>query len=308
MFTSGPRELAVLDQASQILAEARTLEDVKGISLHVGLNSVDPKHYGGWNGPLAACEFDARDMRQIANKLGYTSKLLLTEQATYDAVTDAIRTAAKKLSTGDIFLLSYSGHGGQVSDTNGTEEEDAKDETWVLYNRQLVDDELYTLWSLFEAGVRILMFSDSCHSGTMAKQAMYDALSGTRPFAKEFPDRRGGPRFRIMPQDVQQRTYKKQKKLYDQVQRDHPAGERVAIGASVLLISGCQDNQYSSDGDRNGAFTGTMKAVWSNGRFKQGYRAFHKAIAQKMPPWQTPNYFRIGPTNLAFERQRPFTI
>ena len=25
----------------------------KGISLNIGLNSVDPNHYGGWNGQLA---------------------------------------------------------------------------------------------------------------------------------------------------------------------------------------------------------------------------------------------------------------
>ena len=36
----------------------------KGISLHVGLNSVDPKCYDGWNGQLAACEFDAKDMQK----------------------------------------------------------------------------------------------------------------------------------------------------------------------------------------------------------------------------------------------------
>ena len=33
----------------------------KGISLHVGLNRVDPVHYLGWKGELVACENDARD-------------------------------------------------------------------------------------------------------------------------------------------------------------------------------------------------------------------------------------------------------
>jgi metacaspase-1 len=31
----------------------------KGLSVHVGLNAVDPTHHAGWAGPLAACEFDA---------------------------------------------------------------------------------------------------------------------------------------------------------------------------------------------------------------------------------------------------------
>ena len=32
------------------------------LSLHLGLNAVDPVHYGGWSGELAACERDATDM------------------------------------------------------------------------------------------------------------------------------------------------------------------------------------------------------------------------------------------------------
>ncbi len=34
----------------------------KGISLHLGMNAVDPAHYGGWSGELLACEADANDM------------------------------------------------------------------------------------------------------------------------------------------------------------------------------------------------------------------------------------------------------
>lgn len=40
----------------------------KGISLHIGLNSVDPVHYQGWDGKLAACEFDAKDMVALARR------------------------------------------------------------------------------------------------------------------------------------------------------------------------------------------------------------------------------------------------
>ena len=34
----------------------------KGISLHIGLNRVDPIHYAGWKGELVACENDAHDI------------------------------------------------------------------------------------------------------------------------------------------------------------------------------------------------------------------------------------------------------
>ena len=38
----------------------------QGLALTIGLNSVDPAHYGGWSGELTACEADAEDMAEIA--------------------------------------------------------------------------------------------------------------------------------------------------------------------------------------------------------------------------------------------------
>ena len=65
-------------------------------------------------------------------------------------------------------MLSDSGHGGQVPDKND-DEPDAQDETWCLYDGELLDDETYSLLSELSEGVRILVFSDSCHSGTSIK-------------------------------------------------------------------------------------------------------------------------------------------
>jgi metacaspase-1 len=65
-------------------------------------------------------------------------------------------------------LLTYSGHGGQVPDTNN-DEVDRVDETWCLYDRQFLDDELYYFLSKFKEGVRILVFIDCCHSGTVIR-------------------------------------------------------------------------------------------------------------------------------------------
>src|SRR5688572_18387197 len=83
----------------------------KALSLHIGLNSVDPKHYAGWSGDLLACENDARDMAVIAAAKGMTSTVLLTPQATRKRVLTSFRAAARRLKAGDLFFLSYSGHG-----------------------------------------------------------------------------------------------------------------------------------------------------------------------------------------------------
>ena len=53
----------------------------KGRSLHIGLNSVAASAYGGWTGPLAACESDAKDMAAIAASKGMQSTVLLTRKA-----------------------------------------------------------------------------------------------------------------------------------------------------------------------------------------------------------------------------------
>lgn len=277
----------------------------QAISIHVGLNEVDPKHYQGWNGKLVACEFDANDMEKLASGRGFDSEKLLTKEATAEALTSALQKASKKLESGDTLLLTYSGHGGQVPDANG-DEKDRMDETWVLYNRQMVDDELYSLFGTFKPGVRIAIFSDSCHSGTVAKDAV--DLVGPDRMARSV---NGGdsqqPRVKGMPDEVVRSTYEANKDEYDEIQKSLPAFDKANIGASVILTSGCQDNQTSLDGDKNGLFTQTLLEVWSNGAFKSGYRTFRRRIARQMPPWQSPNLFIVGAPDPTFANQVPFT-
>jgi len=268
----------------------------KGISIHIGLNHVDPQHYQGWDGALNACIADAKDMRALAKKKGFTGNTLLIDgQATAAAVTAALQDAGKKLSKGDLLFLTYSGHGGQVRDTNGDEKDnDRMDETWVLYDRQLVDDELYNLWAKYKAGVRILVLSDSCHSGTVTRDI------------PEFIG--GGPRPRAMPRSVGIKTENANRALYRTIQDNNRGSEEVKVNASVLLLSGCMDNQTSMDGDNNGAFTGMLKKVWNGGRFPGNYRKLRDKIVSLMPSTQTPNYYFVGAANTVYEGQKPFSI
>jgi metacaspase-1 len=277
----------------------------KGISIHIGLNSVDPAHYNGWDGQLQACESDAKDMQAIADAKGLESTLMLSQEATADAVSEAIRNAADELDKGDLLFLTYSGHGGQVPDTNGDETGDDTDETWVLYDRQLVDDELYALWAAFDSGVRIFVLSDSCHSGSVTRD-LFDALVPQIVDKGMVDD--PSPRTKELPRAVQDATYEANEELYRQIQSSHENGEDVEVSASIILISGCQDNQLSLDGERNGLFTQTLLRVWDDGKWRGGHRKFWKAIGAKMPPTQSPNYFRTGVADPEFRRQTPLTI
>ena len=78
----------------------------KALSLHIGLNGVSGDAYGGWTGPLAACEFDASDMAAIAKDQGMRPTVLLTRKATRAAVLAAMRAASKALKSGDLFFLT----------------------------------------------------------------------------------------------------------------------------------------------------------------------------------------------------------
>ena len=288
----------------------------KAMSLHVGLDSVSAAAYGGWDGPLAACEFDANDMAAVATAQGMKPKVLLTKKATRAAVLAAMRDDAKKLGAGDFFLLTYSGHGGQVPDVTG-EEADKKDETWCLYDGQLIDDELYFELSRFKAGVRILVLSDSCHSGTVTRDRMP-------------PPPPPGQRAKLMPDAVARRVYQQHQAFYDKLQQGvakaagtpvvdpdtaiaqvAQSGRLAAIvskfDAAAMLISGCQDNQTSMDGEHNGAFTEQLLKVWDQGRFDGNYALFHARIRARMPASQSPNLFTLGSAG-SFLAQKPFSV
>jgi hypothetical protein len=288
----------------------------KAMSLHIGLNGVSAAAYSGWDGPLAACEFDAHDMAAIAKSKGMKSTVLLTKKATRAHALAAMRSAARTLKAGDLFFMTYSGHGGQVRDING-DEADGQDETWCLYDGQLIDDELYFELSQFAAGVRILVLSDSCHSGTVTRAPPPPPLPGMRPKA--------------MPPAVAARVYRDHAAFYDKLQADvakaagnkpsvDPDAALAQVGAAahvtalvgafkpnVVLISGCQDNQTSMDGDHNGAFTEQVLKAWNSGGFKGGYASFHTRIRAAMPASQSPNLFTLGKA-VKFLAQTPFTV
>ncbi|MFF3314678.1 caspase domain-containing protein [Streptomyces sp. NPDC003035] len=267
-----------------------------GLSIHVGLNTVDPDRYEGWDGALVACENDAHDMARLARAAGFSDTVLLTAECTVDNVTAALRQAAGKLAPDDILLFTYSGHGGQVPDVTGADDEpDALDETLVLFDRQFLDDELHQEFRGFADGVRIVALLDCCHSG-----------SGIELPGAPVPE----TGIRLMPVPKQQQIYERDQGFFEQLQRSlvkaSPGGE--AAGPDAILVAACQDNQFASDGPVNGAFTEALLEVWDEGAFRGGYRPFHRAIQRRLPATQSPNLYLTGSPSPAFLRQRPFTV
>ena len=314
----------------------------QGYSLHLGLNGVDAAKYNGWAGTLAGCVNDANAMQSICAAQGFTTQVLLNEQATSDAILGGIGQAAYNLQPGDTFVLSYSGHGGQVPDTTG-DSPNGLDDTWVAYDRMVLGHELYNLWSQFAAGVKIEVYSDSCHSGTVVRElvtpdglikwprnpgsgaargggatalASTAELSFRQVYAAASAALRvdaagiGNPSLsaspsRSIPPALALQLFARDRSHYDAAMWSR---NRAAISAAVILISGCQDNQESQDGVNNGLFTEKLLAVWNNGNFAGTLPQFHQAILALMPPTQTPNYFTVGADDPVFDAARPLSL
>ncbi len=314
----------------------------KGISLHIGVNKVDPDGYPlnptysspayavvskdyrpvrfddgfnvGWEGPLASCEFDAEDMLRLARSQSFSASILKTKKATTGNVKNKIRSAAKKLKAGDIFLLTYAGHGAQVDDLN-KDEIDKLDETWCLYDRMFLDDELQALYAEFARGVRVVVVADSCHSG-----------SATRVGTSDDEKKREGLGIRAMPLRAAKAIYEGNKEKYDRIQAG--LGKRRKPKASRILISACQDHQLAGGGDRNGQFTAALKEAWGGGKFSGNYRDLARKVKAALKchyeaevkraagEWtaneQDPNFVTVeGSSKKAlaeFVKQRPFSI
>lgn len=293
----------------------------QGISLHIGINTVDPKQYkdgngNPWDGKLNACENDAKAMQKIADSEDFDSNILLTRNATHTNVIKGIRVASRKLQSGDIFFLSYSGHGSQAWDFSGDEPSNeaastvgdnvpdmaagAKDETFCFYNRFFRDDEMNKYLGEFKSGVRIIVVSDCCHSGTIVKQVGRDDSQEEEQLVA-----------RQIPFDEAQNIIKANKVTYKAAWND-TGKAKSSLKASVLLLSACKDSQLSNElkGAKNGVFTQALLDVWSNGNFKGNYKQLQQATIKKIPAKykQTPSYFTDGAANKAFEQQQPFTI
>jgi len=298
------------------------------MSLHIGVNLLDPSCYpldppddrwpDGWDGELAGCHCDAEEMQKIAEEQGFKTTILRSEEATVESVKAEIKKAADELVAGDIFFLSYAGHGGRVKDVTGDEgkddfgKKDKWDETWCLYDRHLIDDEQQVMFTEFASGVRVLVLSDSCHSGTVNRSSDDDEV------------------VRAMPEDRALPCYTARSDEYDSIQRNLPKVTLDDVKANFLLIAACREDQKAGDGIPNGKFTAAVLKTWKawNENQKTGtYRELHEAVVKELelsfdeakesfargersrkPKLQTPKFEEGKSRESSFYDESPFSI
>ncbi|MEA1905675.1 MAG: caspase family protein, partial [Euryarchaeota archaeon] len=247
----------------------------KASAVLVGLKSVDPACYNGWDGTGGCwgCELDVDNMARILEPLGYQIQTLKTEEATREAILSSLHCAAENRVAGDIFVFYYSGHGGQQPDRNG-DELDGKDETLVAYCEQIIDDEIHDALTKFESGVHIIMLSDSCNSGTNYRGRMNVPVNEEaifRPLARK-------------------------------------AQKTVEMKAQLIHLGGCRDGFGSEGYQRGGAFTMALCDTWSDGAFQGTLDDLHSTICELIESDQKPQYNEYGPVSDDFRDRRAFAI
>ncbi|KAL6076586.1 Metacaspase-1 [Balamuthia mandrillaris] len=132
--------------------------------------------------PLPGCLNDVRNVKDfISKRFGFStdpsSMVILTDDQTNSDLRPTKRNIIRCMqwlisgaSAGDSLFLHFSGHGGQVKDKDG-DEDDGYDETILPEDYasagQIVDDDMHDLLvKPLPPGVRLTVIFDSCHSGT----------------------------------------------------------------------------------------------------------------------------------------------
>jgi len=278
-----------------------------GLSLHVGVNvteavGIDAK-------PLEGCENDARKMLEISRSRGFIhlgddpEEPVIGKDANYKNVLGKIHIAAQELEPGDIFLFTFAGHGTRQGEEEDREAEktDLQDETLVLHDRLLIDTVLRRrLWPAFKPGVRVIMVSDSCHSGGAAMSVVDSEVEGNED------DTSNGNGFRIrgISQGQAQSHMDSLKEFYDQLKSDLPATPP-PVAAEVLLLAACKEDEKTLDGKDNGVFTKALFDVWNTNGSKT-YAQLMKGISQKLTEQgieTTPVMFPIPETSALGETE-----
>ena len=221
------------------------------LALCIGINN-----YPGTDMDLAGCVNDANDWAALLTSRGFRADTLLDAQATKAGMVAGFQRVIGQAVDGDVVVITFSGHGTYEFDTDG-DEDDGFDEALCPYDVQtndavLTDDEIHALLKARKDGVKLVLISDSCHSGTV-NRAIVRADNAARP--------------RFMPPE----NWMSRRHLSTQIADKPRRAELTHVGASAfarddvdlgeVLLAGCEEgeNHFSYDanvaGRPNGAFS-----------------------------------------------------
>ena len=250
-------------------------------ALCIGIND-----YPDADSDLHGCVNDAYDWSAALLRYGFDCQLLLDADASGATIRTALKALTRDARPGDAVVITFSGHGSLVPDASG-DEDDRFDECWcphdVVENGPITDDELHRIFSKRRSDVRWIVVSDSCHSGTVADFAPISTPATTR--GPDAPQRL----VRFLPPS---RFGRDGEESLRKGVASHEARAARRDRRGCLLLSGCQDVEYSYDawfdGRPNGAFTLVALRELEKLGPKGSYRDWHAKIRDSLPSPQYP--------------------
>ncbi len=261
-------------------------------ALCIGINN-----YPGTQMDLAGCINDANDWAAELGSRGFAVSKLIDSEATKAAMVAGFKSAIGGAGSGDLVVITYSGHGTYVPDVNG-DELDGLDEALCPYDVQtsgdaLIDDEIHALFAARAAGVRLVLISDSCHSGTVTRAAAAD------PDADDVPRPRFMPMGNWLPADKLPRGASgKPLPTVTVTSGISPFATAMSRGTGDLLLAGCKEgpNNFSYDarikGRPNGAFTyyalKTLKTLRPGASYAEWMAAINPSFLPSVSYPQSP--------------------
>ena len=223
-----------------------------------GINEYpDPSHN------LNGCVNDANGWSNLFTKLKFDHvEIYLNEDVTRRSFVDNCVSLLTVSKPGDLLVITYSGHGTQVYDYSG-DEEDGYDEALFLYDGALIDDKLRALINTYAPiGFDIVFILDSCFSGTATRKVGRGSINLGKP--------------RFIPAKIMTSTATRNKAFLEG-------------SMTELLMSGSSDNQYSYDANFNGEYYGAFTHAALRAFEKGGsYQEWHQNILDTIEHPQTP--------------------
>jgi len=260
-------------------------------------------------GRLRGCINDVKSMNQFLLSRGYRQQdiRILTDdlqdpsmQPTKANIMRELSNLARGARPGDKLFFHFSGHGSQVVDTSG-DEDDGLDETIlpVDYNSagQIIDDDLYsTLVEPLPPGCQLTALMDCCHSGTGLD------LPYVHNIAPSYGD--SGKKKK------KKKLKKKKKKKNYGAPTDLPGTTR----GDIYLYSGCRDDQTSADASFGGEASGAMTWAFTSSLRQNANQSFYGLLLSMrdlLNSGKGPRTFTQVPqlsTGRRIDVQAPFNI
>jgi metacaspase-1 len=236
---------------------------------------------------------DARLFFDLALERGFVAPALLeSQQATRAAVRAHLVEMAALCESGDLFLLTFSGHGGQTRLPSG------EVGTWQLYDGTLNEEQLRADLAQFRRGVRVLIVSDNCGGGI--PRGPQSPGGSERNEERSDAECSGAER----TDAARSGAGRSSAAWLEDAPLSRPAIEGF-LKASVLVLAACEQGKYADGAGLPGHFTAAIKRTLN---CSGTYDAFHQALCHEMPSYQKPDYYRLGASDPTFEAQQPLTI